>query len=941
VASKQAEGQAVYQQWLDSLATSDPELHKELVDRLASRIATPESVQPASSGGISLESAAREAGVDVRAIALETIVREGRPALLIQENRIKQDGAMADAAAKTLVERLVAAAPLVEPLIPLVGRIDVENYPAPIDYVGTGWLVDRNIVVTNRHVAELIARSDNGKFRFRPGRFGEDMRVTLDYRHEKDLNTAAVSRVLRVIWIEPDTTKADIAFLEVDRRTDGTMLESIPRAKVDAKPNDHVAVIGYPARASAEVIPNQAWMDQIYGGTYDIKRIAPGLMRPNNRGWATHDCTTLGGNSGSLVVNMKGQAVALHFAGLYMIENYAVPVSTINEYLANPPWNSSPTRIPEMLPDNNPHAGGGAQAAPPPTPSQSVTNAGVETRVGNGQVSVTIPLTVTVSLGLLPQPPPTLSPVSPSEKPAVTPPLDIEGAARQLLQGQQGKDVLSVYPGYKLQNGRLTNVECLVVSARPNRLKEVQSAMPRMFGKFPVEVRPASLGEQLGGPALTEAPGDSIQYNDDDRTGEGFSFNWVDEEMTVILHVGPERSWTVLSEFLGGTKKELISSIYEFHAAHIAKAIEQQLTGGAEMTLVLARQSRDPKSGKIPEGDFSRKETFARWEKNFSKFDHIFVPLGARGLVANSYHIKVTVRDRSSCWLSSGNQKRSSQPLIADADLNKPKVTGAAGNREWHVVMENPTLANRFRNHILADYEQSKELGGTLEAVDDEIMIDVPETLLEGVEFEAAPSRVLEPLRIERRIRVKPLLTPDKKGAVYTKAVLQLIRSAKKQLLLQNQYIKMSGANSGNLKQLVDALAEKAQELDDFRIILRDQNEDLLFDLSELKRRGIDVNTQVRILSNTHTKGIIVDGERVLVGSHNLSSSGVTLNRDASLIFDDEEAAQYYAEAFEIDWNRSREPKFEEAVSESVRLAEGDAPPLGYKRIRLSDYLEG
>jgi hypothetical protein len=55
---------------------------------------------------------------------------------------------------------------------------------------------------------------------------------------------------------------------------------------------------------------------------------------------------------------------------------------------------------------------------------------------------------------------------------------------------------------------------------------------------------------------------------------------------------------------------------------------------------------------------------------------------------------------------------------------------------------------------------------------------------------------------------VKPLLTPDKKGAVFSKAVLRLVRSAQTQLLFQNQYIAMRGANSGFLKQLVDALVE-------------------------------------------------------------------------------------------------------------------------------------
>ena len=249
---------------------------------------------------------------------LETIVREGRPAIPIVDNRISFEGAIVDAAADTIMQRLRTAAPKVEACIPLVGRIDVDNYPGSLTYVGTGWLVAPNVVVTNRHVAEIIARHDNGKFKFRPGRFGEELRVKLDYRRELGGSVSESVRVNRVIWIERDTSGPDIAFLGIEQVTDGTKRQSIPLATSDAAANSDVVVIGYPARAPADVIPNQEWMEKIYGGAYDVKRIAPGVVGPNSRGWATHDCTTLGGNSGSCVVDMNtGNAVALHFAGLH------------------------------------------------------------------------------------------------------------------------------------------------------------------------------------------------------------------------------------------------------------------------------------------------------------------------------------------------------------------------------------------------------------------------------------------------------------------------------------------------------------------------------------------------------------------------------------------------------------------------------------------------
>ena len=41
----------------------------------------------------------------------------------------------------------------------------------------------------------------------------------------------------------------------------------------------------------------------------------------------THDASTLGGNSGSAIIDVdSGEVVALHFAGEYLKANYAVPM---------------------------------------------------------------------------------------------------------------------------------------------------------------------------------------------------------------------------------------------------------------------------------------------------------------------------------------------------------------------------------------------------------------------------------------------------------------------------------------------------------------------------------------------------------------------------------------------------------------------------------------
>ena len=909
--------------WLQKIKGRDPELYQRITERLAQQPEIDEAVAFESTTGASPPRPQR---------TLETIVMEsGRPAIPIKADRPSYADAFIDDASKHVIDELKRAEPLINPLIPLIGRIDVSNYPiSGVSYVGTGWQIEPNVIVTNRHVAQLIAKHDGRKFVFIRGAFGNPLEVSVDYKHELQTTTQDSVTIEEVIWIEENTSKADIAFLKIADRSDGNHQNKIELADVDASPGDPVAVIGYPARGQRDAIPNQQLMDQIYRGVYDIKRIAPGMMDDNSQGWATHDCTTLGGKSGSPVVDLKtGKAVALHFAGLYMIENYAVPASIVRSYLRYRPWQGGSTNIETGSPDNASQLTSNNQ-----TPSTSA--------------SLTIPVTIRVDIGHGVEQQLSLT-ADQTGNDFVT--NEIELAAKEYARQKSDHGIISIRSGYLVKSGSISDEPCINVWVDPLRLDEAREYISSThFSGFPVVIESAPVVEQAApfadGDIVAESAVQSVSYNDEDRADEKFSFEEIDQQMSVTCHVGPERGWEILSEFLAAADKELICSIYQFHADHIAKVISSELDDDISVKLVMDNKTRDPKSDVIKQGDFDRSDTFADWkEKHDDRFQTIFVPVRSNGLVAYSYHIKVTVRDQKAFWLSSGNWKNSSQPIIAEHERNDLKVLGRSGNREWHVVVENKELANRFRNHIIADFEQSKKLGGRPEAsFEQEIYVDIPESefTAEAAELEAAPQKILEPLQLERKVKVKPLMTPDQKGSIYSEAVLGLIESAKDQLLFQIPYISMNKADAGFLKELVDALVKQFKEVDDFRLILR-RGGDLHFNLTELKKRGLDIRPSVtRAMPHTHTKGMIVDSQRVLIGSHNWSRSGVTLNRDASLIFDDVEIANYYREAFEIDWLRATKITVStNRHAEAAVLATTATPLYGYRRVPLTDYFEG
>jgi endonuclease G len=162
---------------------------------------------------------------------------------------------------------------------------------------------------------------------------GSAMGASIDFLEEVDRDDRLEFRLSDILHIE-DEAGPDVALLRVEPGPGGAGLaEPIPLSRLAAAPGQHVAVIGYPARDSR--IPDYALMQSIFGDVYDRKRLAPGQIMDAGPHVVTHDCSTLGGNSGSVVLDLaEGGAVALHFAGRFLEANRAVPAAVIADRIA-------------------------------------------------------------------------------------------------------------------------------------------------------------------------------------------------------------------------------------------------------------------------------------------------------------------------------------------------------------------------------------------------------------------------------------------------------------------------------------------------------------------------------------------------------------------------------------------------------------------------------
>ena len=261
----------------------------------------------------------------LRASERNIVLRVGRPVLAIVGNTARLDFADSDSAVWR--RRLQSSAPLLERAAQAVGRIEVTG-TGGVPFVGTGWIVDRNTVVTNRHVALTFARRAGNGFTFKQRSRTRRMSVAIDFLEETGRDDELTFPIVEVLHIE-DERGPDFALLRVDHGDDRHALASpIPLATSRVETEQQVAVIGYPARDSR--VPDAQLMQSIFGDVYDKKRLAPGQITTATKQVVFHDCSTLGGNSGSVLLDLAtGQAVGLHFAGRFLEANYAVPASVL------------------------------------------------------------------------------------------------------------------------------------------------------------------------------------------------------------------------------------------------------------------------------------------------------------------------------------------------------------------------------------------------------------------------------------------------------------------------------------------------------------------------------------------------------------------------------------------------------------------------------------
>jgi S1-C subfamily serine protease len=198
-----------------------------------------------------------------------------------------------------------------------VGRLDLAEGTDRAK--GSAFLVADDLLLTNRHVLGDLS-------------FGsevlDDGQAVVRF-HQEHGSVDPTPAAYPIAGVEAVHPTLDMALLRV-RLPDARPLPPVDPAPVG--PAELVAALGYPWEDPKRT---PLFAHAVFEGKYGVKRAAIGEVLEAGPQRLFHDCSTLGGSSGSPVFSVaRGAVVGLHYTGSFMWRNEAVPGADVAAFVA-------------------------------------------------------------------------------------------------------------------------------------------------------------------------------------------------------------------------------------------------------------------------------------------------------------------------------------------------------------------------------------------------------------------------------------------------------------------------------------------------------------------------------------------------------------------------------------------------------------------------------
>lgn len=197
-----------------------------------------------------------------------------------------------------------------------VGRIDAVRGPSSRSvHTGTVFAIGGDLAITNAHVVDVLS--------FGSGMLGRGMAVV---KFGLEAATAAQEPPINVVEVVVTDVAHDLAVLRLDRVAPAVLaLASTP-----AVSGTRVVAVGYPGQEMPRPL-----FASVFKENWGVRLASPGFVRKVQPLTFTHDCSTLGGSSGSPVLSLTtGEVVGVHQGGRSAYANTAITVQSLIDIIA-------------------------------------------------------------------------------------------------------------------------------------------------------------------------------------------------------------------------------------------------------------------------------------------------------------------------------------------------------------------------------------------------------------------------------------------------------------------------------------------------------------------------------------------------------------------------------------------------------------------------------
>ena len=279
-------------------------------------IVGPTNMPPTEQGKLAEEAIARmqngEKPTPKQLAALELMIRLMRPVPLSRKGALDN----LDAKVAGSFPDWPSFQTSVKPHLYSIGRIDL----APKEGVGTGFLVSDGVLVTNKHVLDMLSKGT---------RVLEKGQAIVRFKFEA--GTPETDKPANITGVIAVHSELDIALLKIDKQKFTPTRQPLTLDPTPVQKGMPIVAVGYPFDDSKR---NPLFIGALFNGTFGVKRAAPGEVSSSGPKSIYHDCSTLGGNSGSPLFSMKtARVVGLHRNGYFLYRNEAVDGASLKQFV--------------------------------------------------------------------------------------------------------------------------------------------------------------------------------------------------------------------------------------------------------------------------------------------------------------------------------------------------------------------------------------------------------------------------------------------------------------------------------------------------------------------------------------------------------------------------------------------------------------------------------